>query len=165
MDTGPLPPDPLHWPPRLRRLLTMMATCMKALAWSFLICFGVMYLARIFVAVFTCPWLGRCTRRRCEIHIAILIAQREAPECREFERMIRLDTPKREFHQLAICKCGRLGFRRQTLRTFWAMLMVEIIHPHLWSSTRGHVLLCVWGCRENVFCLWVWQTKEVTSCF
>lgn len=26
----------------LRRLLTMMATCMKALAWSFLICFGVM---------------------------------------------------------------------------------------------------------------------------
>lgn len=26
----------------LRRLLTMMATCMKALAWSFIICFGVM---------------------------------------------------------------------------------------------------------------------------
>eukprot|EP00434_Breviolum_minutum_P038405 symbB.v1.2.034067.t1/scaffold4254.1/size42344/1 len=26
----------------LRRLLTMMATCMKALAWSFLMCFGVM---------------------------------------------------------------------------------------------------------------------------
>ena len=28
---------------RLRRLLTMMATCMKALAWSSLICFGVMW--------------------------------------------------------------------------------------------------------------------------
>ncbi|CAJ1413432.1 unnamed protein product, partial [Effrenium voratum] len=107
----------------LRRLLTMMATCMKALAWSFLMCFGVMtFWAMLMVEV---------------IHPLVQnLANDEFGDC---EQCIRATS--------SVMSANLLLFKTVIAGDSWGLIAVPVIEAHPFTAFLfvGSQLTLVFG--------------------